>query len=396
MSSESGYYYVESAEEIRARRCAAAESRCARLRERLDLIRTQIEAAALTYGSTVVTATRLPRAVTRVAHDADRADREVDDFEREVEAAGSRLESALRDARSKAVSSVLAASLKAVVAPTASARTAAVSPAATAKVPGAEDWRNSVREEVERVMGRIAGDVDPSTVSELTALVRRISEETSADRAGALVLSLRERTQTIRETQAAVISSRAEVERLMRLLDGLEGSEIARVRARVAANKSTSLLPSDLGGEVERVAAAARRDRDRAFVAVAAAEALAELGYRVEAGFEIGVADGTGGIARMPESDTHGIRFRDDDGVVSINVVKFGDTNSAGDALLEQKFCDDSARIKKGMAARGVRVDLWPHRGAGIVPLQVLRRSPRPDRTAVGHGARNIERGKTR
>ena len=391
MSSESGYYYVESAEEIRARRCAAAEARCGRLRQRLEALRFQADAAALTYGASVVAACRFPRALSGIGRDADRAERDVDAFEREIEAAASRFDAAIGSARAKAMSAALSTSLDALVRPATSAAStpsAASSKVSTskAKPAGATDWRSGVAEEVERVMSRVTGDVATKAMSDLNGLVKRIGAETSEDRSRALVLTLREGTQQIREVQAALAVTRKEVERLLCLLDGLDGDAVTHARTRLSGHLTARPLPPGLSVEIESVAAAAVRERDREFVAIAAAEALAELGYRVESGFEIGVADGSGGIARLPDSDTHGIRIRDDDGMLSINVVKFGETSSVSDAIIEQKFCDDSARIRRELAAKGVQVDLRPHRGAGIVPLQVLRRSPRPDRS-TGSGA---------
>jgi len=191
--------------------------------------------------------------------------------------------------------------------------------------------------------------------------------------------SIRFQVQTAQDRQVRVERNRAALETLYRELDGLRGDVADTVRGVLKGLDESAELPGDLRERVAAAKEAAEAERDREFVLAAAAKALGELGYTVGDDFRTAVPS-AGVVLDLPHSGQHGVRIRERNRRLQLNVVRFdtrGEPDRRADHDAEDAFCHDFDRMKERMRRDGVDLNMLRADPPGQTPVQVIADVPR-------------------
>jgi hypothetical protein len=188
---------------------------------------------------------------------------------------------------------------------------------------------------------------------------------------------IRFQVQTARDRQELIERNSVAVEALYRELDGLRGNEADTGRGALKGLDRSAELPGNLRERVAAAKAAAEAERDREFVLAAAAKALGDLGYTLGDDFRTAVP-AAGAVLDLPHSAQHGVRIRERNQRLQLNVVRFG---AAGDGQTdhdaEDAFCRDFDRMRERMRQEGVDLTMLRADPPGQIPVQVVTDVPR-------------------
>lgn len=354
---KAGHYTVVSAEELRRRRLAAAKERFARAAGNVAALHAEVVNAEATYGllSTEVLAATRPR-----GEDAEQWEKAAADLESNLAGWRQQVGDAVRAARVRNIAAA-AGGVTASLAPDA--------PRASAQPTSA-----SANEEIARVVGRLPAGASPETVARCTQLAYEC-RQASGQHQEHMIATLRLLVQ--RETDRAKLAAtnRDTVDALYRELDGLAGPKVETVRGLLRGLVLEQPLPADLHARVAAARDEARSGQDRAFALAAAARALEDLGYGVDADFVTAVPAG-GVLVDLPHSSRHGIMVRERDHTLLFNVVRYDESGSrdvAADTQAEMAFCRDFADFRAALAQDWVQLSMQRADPPGAVPVQVIQ-----------------------
>lgn len=189
------------------------------------------------------------------------------------------------------------------------------------------------RATAERILGRLAGLAEDALPPELDALMRRLIEAESDERAQMLAMELRARVQQFNDDRA-------------------------------------------------RAEAAAAENRKREIAGVLVAEVLADLGYDVEPIAEtLFVSGGVAHFQRAEWGDYY-VRMRVDPATsnINFNMVRTSASAEPPDAVqrkrdeaMEAAWCTGIPKLLAELAARGIDTRKLRELGAGAVPVQTVK-----------------------
>lgn len=189
------------------------------------------------------------------------------------------------------------------------------------------------RATAERILGRLAGLDEGAIPPQLEALMCKLIEAESDERAEMLALELRAQVQSFNESR-------------------------------------------------ERAEAAAAENRKREMAGILVAEVLADLGYEVEPIAEtLFVSGGVAHFQRAEWGDYY-IRMRVDPQTrnVNFNMVRAADATAPPDAAqrkrdeeMEATWCTGIPKLLAELAARGIETQTLRELDAGAVPVQVVK-----------------------
>lgn len=231
-----------------------------------------------------------------------------------------------------------------------------------------------------RVLGRLELPDGATLPAELEALAREIVLAPTLDRAEALTTELRYAVQRQRDAHAAQRADAEEARRLLEALPEHTPAPLLRALERVAAQ--VERLDDTLRASAQEVLAAAAADRERLAQGAAALvleESLRDLGYEVEPIAATLFAAGGTVHFRRPGWENYFVRLRVEarEQTVNFNVVRArGDEETAErkrlDALAEDRWCAEFARLMQTLDSRGLQLDVTRRLGAGELPVQVV------------------------
>ena len=375
---KSGSYQVVSAAEMRRRAIAAAQDRHARVMDQVLAFRGVLAAAASTYGDLKV---EVPSAATARPREAADWDQAAAALSSGLAEAQHQLDGAVQQARTRMLAAEgtrIRAVFAAEPAPSRPARLAAAD-AATAGAP-ADEAKLAV------VLARLPVGAPAAVALQCEQLAAAYLGLSNPAEQARVLDGIRFQVQTARDRQELIERNSAAVETLYRELDGLRGNEADTVRGVLKGLDESAELPGDLRERVAAAKVAAETERDREFVLGAAAKALGDLGYTLGDDFRTAVP-GAGAVLDLPHSAQHGVRIRERNRRLQLNVVRFGaaaDGQTDHDA--EHAFCRDFDRMREQMRQEGVDLTMLRADPPGQTPVQVVTDVPRsrqPGRPAM-------------
>jgi hypothetical protein len=361
---KSSSYTVVSAEELKRRALAAANSRLDRANEAIAALLAELAAAEMTYGSLGVSA---PAAEYSSSTEPTDVDGLAARLESAVAAGRGRVQSAVSAARSEHFAA-LAQELSAALKPTQELTELKVTR------PGAQPAVKPQVESALRVLARLPGDARPEAVSRGEKLVAGIQRAESTTRADTLLTALRESVQVERERADLIDQNRARLAGLLTQLDGVDGDEAAKLRGQLRGAALDAPLPAGLESKVAHAREAAVNAADREFARRVLRDALVEAGYTVGDDFVTVVASGQAVVLPLAASVQHGVRVRESGGRLNFNVVRFTEPDSGVDDLTAAaSFCESFAEIERLAAETfGLEMERVGDLAAGSTKLQVL------------------------
>jgi hypothetical protein len=373
---KSGSYEVVSEEELRRRRLQAARDRFRRVQQTQAELAGAVRAATATYGSVPVAAPadHAPRGA-----DPETWERAAAALEVAVTRSREELDAAVRALRVQSLAPTLDMTLTLAPDQPSPARTPARGSVADTTADAAAHG------ELARVLGRLPADSAPAAVERCRGLAAAIRDEKAVLRREALLGDLRFVVQ--HETDAAKLrrTNAQRVEALYRQLDGLVGTRVETMRGLLKGLWLDEPLPASLETDVEAAVAEAGAEQDREFVLAAAGAALRDLGYAVDEGFATAVPS-DGALLDLPHSRRHGVRVRERDRQLMVNVVRLdeaGIRDPLADEQAEARFCGDFARLRAELERQGVQLAMTRAEPPGRIPVQVVRPSRRHDQRRV-------------
>jgi hypothetical protein len=368
---KSGEYHVVSAAELRRRRIAAAKDRYSRVLATVQELQSALSAARATYGDLPVS---VPQVTVSHAGEAEDWDRASDTLSAGLGTAQRQLEETVRAARLRMlsaegsrVSSVLVEEHRTPR----SAKSAVTESAASDAM-------------LTSVVGRLPAGAPADIVGRCKALVRGFRESSSQSEKAQVLDGIRHLVQVEQDRQARITRNSAIIDELYRELDGLSNDTVDTLRGVLKGLDRASALPDGLHGRVAAAKAAAEAERDREFALATAAKALAELGYALGEDFRTAVPS-SGALVELPHSSRHGLRIRERNQRLMLNVVRFdqdGRRDPLADKDAEESFCRDFAQLKKKMHEEGVDLHMLRADAPGQTPIQVLQDESQVRRSA--------------
>jgi hypothetical protein len=363
---------------MRRRAIAAAQDRHARVMAEVEAFRGALAAAVSTHGDLPV---KVPATATGRPREAADWDRAAAALSSGLAGARRQLEEAVAAARTRTLAAE-GARVRAVFA----ADPAPGRPARAAAEPAAGAPADEAK--LAEILGRLPAAAPPAVVSRCEQLTAVYLGLTNPAEQARVLDGIRFQVQTAQDRQALIERNRAAVEALYRELDGLRGDEADTVRGVLKGLDQSAELPGNLRERVAAAKAAAEAERDREFVLTAAAKALGELGYTVGDDFRTAVPS-AGVVLDLPHSGQHGVRIRERNQRLQLNVVRFdtaGECDRLADHDAEDAFCHDFDRMKERMRQEGVDLTMLRADPPGKTPVQVITEVPRsrqPGRAAA-------------
>jgi hypothetical protein len=233
-------------------------------------------------------------------------------------------------------------------------------------------------EALSRVISRMPSDAEPEALRRCEDLVGAWHRAPGNLQQDQILSAVRLLVQREQDAAHARESNRTRINELYQELDGLGGREVETVRGLLRGLGAAAELPGDIAERVARARDAARAERDRAFVLAVAAQTLKDLGYALADDFVTAVP-GDGALVNLPHSPAHGLRVRERDHQLMLNVVRFGEP-AQGDPLAdveaETLFCHDFLALRSNFGKVGVNLDMLRADPPGATPMQVVRERP--------------------
>jgi hypothetical protein len=356
-------YRVVSAEELRRRALAAAKDRLARANQSALDLGAIVTAACTTYGDLDVT---VPESCSTKIDDPQAVDKVAAQLESEVALARTRAQATICSARARhvdAASADLLASLRPIEAvPELVVRSSSL------QLPTAQQLENALN-----IVGRLPGETTADVFERCEQLVAAIGAAESTARGDVLLTALRTEVQGARERSETVARNRNELDRLYRMLDGLEGEEASSLRGYLRGCPLDDPLPGDLAPRVERVRDDAVRELDRHFALQVTREVLEEQGYALGEDFVTVVVSADGAVLPLAASRRHGVRVRERAGQLLFNVVRFDQTEADGaeDGEASTAFCKSFDAIAERAGENGLSLTEVVHFEPGSGHVEV-------------------------
>lgn len=363
-------YDIERARRLEeeARRRVLGEARL--LVDRSAALAARIEGLRSTYGDLEVTA---PVLLAPESGDRPALERFCADAEARLAAASDALEQALHGARRTAVLAALNevadlggpvdADVDGLLAQAAAAEHR--SEAAAAR-----------RRRVEGAIEEIAALADADQLALRDALAGAVSE-VAPERQQHLLTQLESMIDHARQRQRAAARSRRRAEDLLAEALGYDDDELGPLVAdlRAVRDGARPLTEAEESAARHALAAAGRRADDR-LVRTAIADALEDLGYEVDQGFETLAPGEHLDLTRTGSPDWAGYAVRaraDDAGGIRWHLVRDASVQptGAGDAARETSWCQDLASVHQQLAELGVATEITASMAAGEVPVMV-------------------------
>jgi hypothetical protein len=345
-------YRVVSASETQRRARARAQGRLERAQARLATVAKRAEEARSRYGEQVTAVTAGSQGDTVTTSRQDDAD--VAAAADRTEAAAAAAEARLRAELAAARAHVVAVALRTTG--TAATRVAdLVSPATAPPAPDTD----ALAVTAARIMSRLDPDTPEDTANRLIALAGAVPNARGARHAEQLLDELR---QDVRQAGRAAARERQRAERLAALAARLDGRTGPAVEAARAALATVDGEPdwSTVEQQVAEAAAAADRAADRGYAARAMTAALTELGYDVQEGFDVLLAERGSAYLRPHGWTDHAVRVsaRSDEAALRFAVVTGADSLATAetDAAAEQEWCQRLDHLVPALHAAGVEL----------------------------------------
>lgn len=393
MSGPKGYSYTVSSQELqRTQAISSARSQCAALWQQLSADVAQVRA----IGGTVTGLERPPSIADSAS--ATQARAIAAEFERRAQT----VRAQCRRARSAAVARSFAAHLPPSVAATidivwrsdASGSRPASRRSAHDETAGqqAADQR-ATSTEVRMVSGRLlAGLAEVLDEARRTAWVRTVTELTGSPRMTTATLRrLRDVEQEVGEflvEQARKLQLRAEADQIALSIADLETPAARRALAELNDVDDRSQLRH--AADLARVAREQYlAEMEREFVVEQTAQALRELGYRVDQGFRTAALDGQFVVATTDELPGHGLQLKfpaSGRRVLTNAVAVVEDTTSEQDVQAEEVTCAHLDLMQSRVARTGVSLIRVHTKPPGAVPIERRTDAARPRSAAHKDG----------
>jgi hypothetical protein len=337
-------YRVVSAAETQRRALARARGRLERAEARLDTVAKRAEEARRRYGEQV-------SAVTITAADRGDVSPAADRTEAAAAAAEARLRADLTAARAARIAAALC------IAGTAATRVTELPRHLTA--PSIVDTA-AVAAAAARIVGRLDPDAPEGDAARLAALAGALPAAARTPRQAEQLLD--ELRDDVRRASRAAATDRDRAGRRAALAARLDGRTGAAVDAALAA-LSTVDDTTDWAALEQRVAdaaAAADRAADRAYAARAMTAALTDLGYDVQEGFDVLLAERGSAYLRPHGWTDHAVRVsaRTDEAALRFAVVTDSDSPATADTdtAVEQEWCQRLDHLVPALHAAGVEL----------------------------------------
>lgn len=235
--------------------------------------------------------------------------------------------------------------------------------------------------EVAEVIASLSPHASSAEQTTLEHLAERAVAAAPEDRRTVLT-ELKFQVQRIGQLAAHRLAQGARAQRLLRMLDGIEGAEADDVRdllQRVLTGEAELLGVDE--ARVATVRARAIAEEDRVYVLTHLAHAFAGLGYQVDG--LLATAPSTAGVAYafLPDTPDHAVELRLDQGRYDYRLVRTTATSDpARDAELEQGLCKHIGLVTADAHSRGIHYTLNHHRapGSAAVPYVAAAGAQRP------------------
>lgn len=244
---------------------------------------------------------------------------------------------------------------------------------------------DALSETAERVVGRLSVEVTPAARDEVCGMLAELAAASGHERRAGLLDEIRLRVQQANADAGRRREDADAADVVLIGLRGLEGSEVAAVRAELTAVVTrTRPLTEDLRARAAEVQAAAVAASDLEYVSHVVLDVLSDFGYDV--GEEFATTFGTGRAVDLERSrwPGHAVRCRISgvDRQINFNVVRQGEAAASReerlrDTEIENLWCADYDRLQEELRKRGVRTDPIRHVAAGVQPVQVGQSSQR-------------------
>jgi len=375
-----GHYSVVSAEELGRRRLYAAKDRFERASAAVISYSLELNSVIQTYG---------PLDMSPLVRDVPSGDDAA-----EWESAASKLLEDLVAKRSALAETVATARVRRF---TEAARnvTATLTEEAPRHRPVVEP--TIVEATVLRVLHRMPLTAAPELIARSEELAEEALRLTGPQAQDRVLSALRFVVQRAQDRARLIEHNSGQIEMLHERLDGLEGTEVERVRGSLRALQLDRSLPDDVETRVTRVVESALAGQDQRYVLTEAQAALADLGYDVEPDF-VTMVPHDGALLDLPHTSRHGVMIRARDHQLLVNVVRYdesGQRDPVADTAAEERFCEDFSRLRAALSSRGVDLEMLRSDAPGTTPIQVVRSAPsrvrRQHQKARPHAARTRE-----
>jgi hypothetical protein len=250
-----------------------------------------------------------------------------------------------------------------------------------------------------RIVGRLAVEASETNREMVTAAAQRVltarSRTEARNRLGDVRVRLDQANAVAVERQRQAIQAAALLQPLAQA-DGSAEPLRAALRDVVAGRRE---LTADLSEQAERITAAVQHDADRQYLRQSVTEALAELGYDVEEGFQTAVPQNGRLQIRRSEWSAHGVRMILDESKQELRAVVVrteadtGWDQSRVDVEREQQWCADLDRLAEGLAAKGISYQVRTRSEVGAKALPVVAAPEQTSATRPASAVRQVGPG---
>lgn len=370
------HYEVVDAAEIERRAHKAASDRILHAVAAFGRLAADTEHARIQWGETIDPA-EAPRLAVPAGSQAATALAEK--LERHLRQAEARLEEQVRSARKAAIGKRLAAARGSTGTTRGRRVTAADRPDQSERASAADV--GPTQDDVERIVGRLRGDVDDAVAEAVAAHAAEILRTDNPVRAATLLSALRTDVQRGNEQAAERHTNRVAVNALLTELAGCHDDTCDRLRERLDGHLSAGTGATEaLRREVRTAAEAARARADRSFALDVTTQCLRDLGYEVEKSFDTLLAEDGVAEVRRGEWPGYAVRLRVDEaeGTLNFNVVRSegAPAITARDVEVETSWCEDYAALAAEASTAGVELTMLRHEAPGARPVQVVSDRP--------------------
>jgi hypothetical protein len=253
------------------------------------------------------------------------------------------------------------------------------SAAAAKRAPALGD---TVRDDITRVAGRLSADATAQEREDVAKAAERVLTARSRIDARNRLADMRARVDQANREAAGRLAQAAEAAQLLQPLAHADASAQPLRADLLKVVTGDAPLTEGLRERARTAAADVQRASDRRYVRNSVTEALAELGYVVDEGFQTAVVkDGVLQVTRN-EWNAHGVRMALDEEKQELRTIVVRTQADGGwdaarvDTERESQWCGIQEQLKAKLAARNVRYELLAVTAPGARPVPVVRGAP--------------------
>ena len=254
---------------------------------------------------------------------------------------------------------------------------------------------------VERLLARLPAGIPQESLAELQTVAAEFMTSPSPAQAQTAELRLRHRLDRMTheaERQKAMSDEAARLQKELEAAAPRQAPDLLAQLARVEAGKGG--MTNDLRRRVREAIADGRARADHEYAAQVIPEALSELGYEVEEGFEtLFLEDGIAHFQR-PEWGNYAIRLRVEPQAdrMAFNMIRFGEEATTAskqdirDVEVEAAWCAEFPTLTEAFAQEGIELNIHHQAEAGDRSLDVAS----PDELRLPASRRRTETRQSR